>query len=230
MAKNYYIILGLKHDASASEVRDAYRRLAKEFHPDHYGSDSAPFLEIQEAYGVLIDPESRRTYDRSLRPARRSEPFRDVTAETRQRSGVSPRDVAEDDLADVSIARSFQTFMPSFDGIFDRLWSNFSGMYRRQGEIEVPMTFEVPLTPGQARTGGTVRLLVPAWAQCPTCHGHGSVGPWECWRCAGEGGIAGEYPVMIEYPAGIADGHTATISLEHLGIADLYLEVQFTIG
>lgn len=60
MAKNYYIILGLKKDASDEEIRTAYRRLVKNYHPDHYGTDNGPFLLIQEAYEVPSDPLRKR--------------------------------------------------------------------------------------------------------------------------------------------------------------------------
>ena len=55
---SHYFILGLESDASQEEIKEAYRRLAQKFHPDHYGPDTGPFLKIQEAYRVLIDPES----------------------------------------------------------------------------------------------------------------------------------------------------------------------------
>ena len=92
MAKNYYTILGILPTATPEDIRGAYRKRAKELHPDHYGKNSSPFLEVQEAYGVLSDPKHRRKYDReqqyqdiladrfraeSLRPDRsRVEPLR----------------------------------------------------------------------------------------------------------------------------------------------------------
>ena len=53
MAKSYYTILGITSDASQTDVKTAYRRLAKEFHPDRYTGTDGPFLEVQEAYSVL---------------------------------------------------------------------------------------------------------------------------------------------------------------------------------
>ena len=67
MAKDYYDILGVKKNASDKEVRQAYRRLARKHHPDVNRSDPASeqrFKEVNEAYQVLSDPESRRKYDR----------------------------------------------------------------------------------------------------------------------------------------------------------------------
>ncbi len=63
MPKNYYIILGIPATSSQEEIKSAYRRLAKEFHPDIYTEGHLPFQVIQEAYSVLGDPISRRAYD-----------------------------------------------------------------------------------------------------------------------------------------------------------------------
>ena len=70
MAKNYYAILGVLPNATPEDIRDAYLRRAKELHPDHYGENSRPFLEMQEAYNVLSDPGHRSSYDRSLKKTR----------------------------------------------------------------------------------------------------------------------------------------------------------------
>lgn len=67
MAKSYYDILGIKRDASEKEVRQAYRRLARKYHPDVNPGDKAAeaaFKEINEANEVLSDPETRKKYDR----------------------------------------------------------------------------------------------------------------------------------------------------------------------
>lgn len=64
MARSYYAILGISPDASTGEIKDAYRRLAKQYHPDHAGGDSRKFRDIQEAYSVLADSEKRRQYEK----------------------------------------------------------------------------------------------------------------------------------------------------------------------
>jgi curved DNA-binding protein CbpA len=66
MSKDYYLVLGVSSDATLDDIKEAYRRLAKEFHPDYYGENQTPFLAVQEAYSVLSDPEKRESHDRSM--------------------------------------------------------------------------------------------------------------------------------------------------------------------
>lgn len=73
---DYYKVLGIASDASEKEIKAAYRRLAKEYHPDVVGDDLQKrqrMYEIQEAYGVLGDPEKRADYDRKRQDAFRAE-------------------------------------------------------------------------------------------------------------------------------------------------------------
>ena len=69
MAKSYFAILGISQKASADEIRSAYRRLAKEFHPDHYTGSIDRFRDIQEAYSVLANQRRRREYEQRIRKA-----------------------------------------------------------------------------------------------------------------------------------------------------------------
>ncbi|QIN84926.1 DnaJ domain-containing protein [Rubrobacter tropicus] len=68
MAKttNYYEVLGVPREASQAEIRNAYRNLAKELHPDHPGGSATEFSRLQEANAVLSDPDRRREHDESL--------------------------------------------------------------------------------------------------------------------------------------------------------------------
>src|SRR5918911_1697695 len=63
---NYYEVLGVPREASQEEIRTAYRRLAKERHPDHPSGSAQEFSLLQEAHAVLSDPNRRRTHDEAL--------------------------------------------------------------------------------------------------------------------------------------------------------------------
>lgn len=231
MAKNYYVILGVTSHATDDDVRAAYRRLAKEFHPDHHSGGLRAFLDIQEAYSVLSDAQKRRDYDRQFQSrARPSLPVfgKSVTSTSSGPEPLIPRH-GPGRLDDISLTRSFQAFTPSFDEIFDRLWSNFRNLTHPKGEGMRNLSVEVPVTPEQARQGGQARILVPSRAYCPTCRGQGAMGYYECPRCAGEGSIVGEYPVNISFPPGLSGDHTVLVSLERFGIRNIYLSVIFRI-
>lgn len=75
--QDFYFILGLDEDASPDQVHAAFRRLAKRYHPDVSGADSArDFLEVQEAWQTLGDEQRRRQYDENLRRSRQRPPQR----------------------------------------------------------------------------------------------------------------------------------------------------------
>jgi DnaJ-class molecular chaperone len=224
MAKSYYAILGISKRASADEIRSAYRRLAKEFHPDHYAGSNDIFREVQEAYSILGNTGRKKEYDWQTQERHESVPIRH--AQKPEPEPLIP-DEKPVDMGSISPARSFQTFTPSYDEIFNWLWKNFSNLSRPKSGRVRNLTLEVTLTPEQARQGGTARVMVPAQAICPTCRGYGSIGLYECMRCAGEGRITGELPVSIAFPAGITRDHAVLVSLDRFGIRNIHLTVLF---
>lgn len=224
MAKSYFAILGISPNATVEEIRSAYRRLAKEFHPDHYTGSSERFRDIQEAYTVLGNSRRRREYQKSIRKVPIKTPLKPTTYP--EPEPLIPEE-GPVDIGEVSPVRSFQSFTPSFDEIFDWLWSNFSDLNQPKSARVQNLTLEVTLTPEQARRGGNARVMVPAQAACPTCRGHGGVGFYECTRCAGEGVISGEMPVSVSFPPGLTKDHAVMIPLDRFGIRNVHITVLF---
>jgi len=224
MAKSYYAILGISSSAKFDEIKTAYRRLIKEFHPDNYSGGSDIFQQIQEAYSVLSDNRERRQYDQNLISARTRVPF------SHKFSPEPEPLIPEKQLTyvdNISLVRSFQTFTPSFDEIFDWLWNNFSTFnYPKSGWVQ-NLTIEVPLSNEQALSGGNVRVMVPARAICKTCRGYGTVGPYECSYCAGEGAVSGEVPILVAFQPGLKENQTVMIPLDRYGIRNLHLTILF---
>jgi molecular chaperone DnaJ len=220
MATNYYLVLGVNVGASDEEIKAAFRRKAKEVHPDAGGDDDA-FRDVQEGYQVLSHPQLRASYDRRLHDQTKMRPRRAFSAEQEFRE--APRRPARD----ISLSRSFERFEPSFDDLFERLWSNFTLRTRPKAERMEALTVDVLLSPEEVRAGGEIRLMVPAQLECPACEGEATIGGFRCWRCSGEGRVTSEFPVLIEYPAFTPKGYFVGVPLDHLGIRNFYLVARF---
>ena len=223
---NYYLILNIPQDASRQQIKAAYREQAKRYHPDHYGPNSKPFRDIQEAYAVLSDPQKRRRHDRELSstkiPVSRQKP-------SGQRLPIEPIEPSPSrppimDLDD------FEHYAPSYDEIFNQLQRNFFGAAHPKSEHAEALTVEVQLSPEQARCGGSVELDIPVESICPLCDGHGSVAFFECLHCAASGRISFKYPLILSYPAGIDNSYRLQTALDRLGIENFYLTIHFVVG
>ncbi len=163
-ARDLYSVLSVSKDASADEIKKAYRKLARKHHPDRNPGDKDAeerFKEVQEAYDTLSDPEKRRAYDAGG-----------------TFSGFGPRGFGgggfTSDLGDI------------FSTVFGR---RGGGAHQAPGagrdlETEVRLSFE------QAMEGAEVSVTVPKQSTCPTCHGSGAkpgTSPVVCPRCGGRG-------------------------------------------
>jgi len=232
MAKNYYAILGVLPDATPEDIRGAFKKRAKELHPDHYGENSSPFLEVQEAYGVLSDPGHRRDYDRSQRKHRSYAEARnpseiEILRSSRARTEPLKGSGEPTDLGEIYLQSSFRTSRPSFEEIFDRIWSNFGTIEPYKSERLQNLCLEIILTPDEARRGGQMEIMLLSQTACPTCRGQGSVEFYQCFSCMGRGTLVKDVPVLVEFAPRIRDGYQKEISLRHLGIHDVYVTLLF---
>lgn len=234
MPKNYYLVLGIASKATLDDIKEAYRRLVKEFHPDHYGDNHSPFLAIQEAYSVLSDPIRRQSHDSAvLNQKKKLKPMYKETirpASKRHVEPLIPEHETPMDLGTANLARSFHSYSPSYDELFDRIFSNFRQTSQPKNEHLKNLNVVITLTPEQAFRGGQIKVELPAKLSCPSCLGKGWLGMHACWRCGGKSILSGEYPVMISYPSGISDNHAVQIPLHYYGIKNLYLTVHFRIS
>ena len=209
MVKDYYRILGVDVDATPDQIRSAYRKKAKELHPDHYGEDSAPFRILQEAYEVLSDPARRQTHDDALAQER----IRQVTPVGRRVEPLIPR------------ASPFaRSAVLSFAEILGRLWGR-----RDEPPPGGEMHVEVHLTQGQALRGGHIYLEVPVQVTCPVCLGYGSLEVYGCAHCAGDGWVVQERPLRVSFPARLTDGDEARAPLDRAGLPGACLVLHFRV-
>jgi molecular chaperone DnaJ len=171
---DFYVVLGLERDASPGEIKRAYRRLARRYHPDINPGDrlaAAQFRQIVEAYETLIDPDRRQRYD-VAGPAPRPEP----TA-----FGFEGFDFS------MSVAgASASTFGDLFaDVLQQRAEGREAGRPERGADLHQAMTLEFD----EAIRGGRRQVTVTRQEQCRVCRGTGSLGTAEreCALCHGTG-------------------------------------------
>jgi molecular chaperone DnaJ len=227
MAKqDYYAVLGVSREASADELKKAYRKLAMQYHPDRNPGDAkaeARFKEVNEAYDVLKDEQKRAAYDR----------FGHAAFENG--GGPGPGAAGVD-------------FGGGLGDIFDQMFGEFTG--RRgggrgpRGGADIRQAVEIDLA--EAFTGTKVNLRVPTRVvcdacsgsgsadkerkadTCPTCGGMGKVRAQQgffviertcpacggagrvirnpCRICSGAGTVPRERTLSVQIPAGVEDG------------------------
>jgi len=170
--RDYYEVLGVPRDADAKAIKEAFRKLALQYHPDRNKAPDAEerFKEIAAAYAILSDPKKRADYD--------ARGFAGV-------AGFTPEDL----FGGIDFGDIFGNHGFGFDfggGLFDRLFRRGRVGPSRGQDVEVALT--IPLQ--RVNLGGeeTVRISRPV--TCPDCHGSGAKAgttPRKCSECAGTG-------------------------------------------
>jgi molecular chaperone DnaJ len=248
--RDYYELLGVPRTARETEIKRAFRRLARELHPDVSAEPDAAerFREVVEAYEVLSKPETRELYDRYGHAGLRT-------------GGFQPTPFDFTSLADIFSA----FFGDDVFGVAGRPRRARGSDVGARVEIELAeaatgVTREVPfpvavscatcdgdgVAPGTSpivcdRCGGTGRLQQVSRSAfgefvrtqpCPQCGGAGRVVEHPCPACEGAGRVVEQRSLHVEIPPGIHDGQRIRISGEgHAGAlggraGDLYVEVR----
>jgi len=173
MAKDYYEILGVSRDASKEDIKKAYKRLAKKYHPDlnkHDKDAAEKFKEINEAYSVLSDDKKRANYDR----------FGHAEYDAHHGfsgfgSGFGGINI---DLGDIF-----------GDSIFDEFFG-FSRSKRKQPQRGADLRYDLEITLEEAAFGTDKHIIIPKLESCNACHGTGAKSPDDikvCETCHGSG-------------------------------------------
>jgi DnaJ-class molecular chaperone len=227
--KDYYVILGVSRSESPTGIHEAFRKLAKIYHPDMGGPEPAAtetFQEIAQAYETLSDPEQRQAYDQWLR--REENVFRPEPLERTRRPGwYWPEPLVPQPM---SILRDFQTVRPSFDALFDRMLRNFTGLGAPKGERIEELNIEVVLSPLEAARGVVAPVGVPVFQSCSLCHGTGRDWMFPCLACGGQGMIEEETTVSVRIPPMIPDRAIIEIPIEGLGVHNFFLRLHIRIS
>ncbi|SDU79153.1 molecular chaperone DnaJ [Gordonia westfalica] len=200
---DFYKDLGVASDASAEEIKKAYRKLARELHPDANPGDSAAeerFKRVSEAHSVLSDPEKRKEYDETramfaggrFRGGGNGFPGGFPGGGTTYTTGGNDFDLG-DLFGGAQTGGGGGGFGDIFDGLFNRgggtQRTSTASRPRRGKDLET----ETTLSFKDAALGTTVPLRVTSPSPCTTCHGSGAkpgTSPRVCPNCNGSGFVS----------------------------------------
>jgi DnaJ-class molecular chaperone len=205
--KDYYKVLGVTKEATADEIKRAFRRLARKYHPDVNPGDAKAeekFKEINEAYEVLSDTDKRKKYD-TLGP-NWQEQFGPQFNSRSTRYRAPEFDSGQQGFSDFFEALFGRTSAGGMSGTRGTAASR-----RRVGEnIEQPV--EVTLT--EAYMGATRTFNIQSTEACPICRGTGEMGSRACTNCSGQGTLTKTKRLQVKIPAGVDNGSKIRVAGE----------------
>ncbi|TNY35041.1 molecular chaperone DnaJ [Thermomonospora catenispora] len=251
MARDYYAILGVRRDASPDEIKKAYRRLARELHPDVNPDPETQerFKEITQAYEVLSDPKKREMYDLGADPfapgggaaggagfGATGFPFSDIMdaffgsttsrgPRSRARRGRNATLRVELDLAETAFGTTRELAIDTAV-----VCTTCSGAGTAPGTH--PETCETCHGRGEVQQVTRSFLgQVMTSRPCPHCGGYGSVIRHPCPECSGDGRVRTRRTIKVRIPAGVENGtHIQLAGEGEVGpgggpAGDLFLEI-----
>ncbi len=241
--RDYYEILGIGKDASADEIKKAFRRLAVQHHPDKEGGDEAKFKEVNEAYEVLKDPSKRQRYDQfghagvgGASGGAGGNPFgggfngQNINFDFDNLGdlfgnffgGGRQRSHAQNRGRDVEVSLTL-SFEEAVFGHEEEVGLNLEDTCEHcKGNTTEP-GFELKTCQTCQGSGQEIKVMrtifgnIQQATPCSTCKGRGKVPEKLCSVCHGKGTQMRKQTIKLKIPAGIDDG--ATIRLRERGEA-----------
>ena len=250
--QDYYELLGVPRDASHADIKRAFRRLARELHPDVSGEPEAEvrFRAVAEAYEVLSDPERRSTYDRFGHAGLRGGGFRPMDSDFGSLSDVfaaffgetlfgqgpsmGPRPARGPDVAaqvEIDLADAARGISLDVGVRVARACEACEGTGAAAGTS--PVTCPGCNGAGMVQqVSRTVLGQIVRSGTCPRCDGAGRIVEAPCERCEGDGRTLEDAPLELDVPAGIHDGQRIRVrGAGHAGTlggppGDVYVTVR----
>ena len=215
MKKDYYIILGVNRGANFGQIKHAYRRIAKELHPDRSSPPADPdkFMEVKEAYDTLADAEKRRRYDDELHRRDASRRIAQVPEIVQDRQRLYREMEQRRSLVDEFL----EGWVP---GVYSR---------RRGLLSEKDIYLEVILSLRESQQGGLFPIRFPVLDPCPHCSRANELDKFFCLICGGHGIVKTEREFSLSIPPRTAHGTSVSLSLEDIGLRGVQLHVDVQV-
>jgi molecular chaperone DnaJ len=211
--KDYYQVLGVPKNAAEKDIKSAYRRLARKWHPDanpnNQKAAEEKFKEIQEAYDVLGNSEKRRKYDalgsdwqRAAQQAEQQRRYR-----TQQQEEFSSSNFGQGPGGPSGFSDFFEAF---FSGMGAQRRPSGQRVQQRGQDLET--TLEVSIR--DAYEGGSKSVSLQIEDLCAQCHGIGTTGRAICPKCHGTGRVLETKRFDVSIPKGVRDGQRIRLAAQ----------------
>ena len=247
--KDYYAVLGISRAAAEDEVRLAFRRLARLYHPDKTGNDrdsELRFKEINEAYEVLGNQARRRRYDDFL-DAWETNPRREDAWRSFSRPGQFDGESGPEGRQHYSFdGAGFSEFFDELFGSKERASRSRAQNNRDRSDGERPerepaadgqgddLESDLWVTLNEVATGALRPITMKRAVKCDTCYGMGQYNAHTCEACNGNGSRTVVDTYKVKIPRGIREGSFLRITgrgeagVGHNPPGDLYLKVHYS--
>ena len=241
--KNYYEILGVDSDASVDELKSAYRKLARVYHPDIAGENGVEkFKEITEAYETLSDETKRKRYDilRGIFNYNKSSADKTTQKEAQKayKQSQKQEDIIKESMKnDKNTASSAKTSSAQdFSNILNDFIDGFKSQQKTKKTSHKPINgdnivTDVVITMVEAINGVSKTVNILSSSECTNCHGRPFANGMKCPVCDGSGVISQHKKITVKIPANVKPNSKIRIPSEgNSGMyggknGDLYLNV-----
>lgn len=230
LRKDYYKILGIDKTASTQDIKKAYRKLAREYHPDSKSqtADKDKFRDITEAYDILTDPDKRIRYDQGQMDAswftdQGLNNIKDIFEKT-YRKATKEQPKKEPTQDNQTKSKNRFSFSDMFNSFVDSVSSRKETKEQAAPGINAvakDIHQDITITLEEAYTGTRKKLSIPKENTCVLCGGKGEIGTQSCRNCYGEGQVRKHKQLEVNIPAGVRQGSKVRIPGEGNGVGEL---------
>lgn len=215
--KDYYGILGISKSASDKDVKAAYRKMARKYHPDVNPGDKAAearFKQINEAFEVLSDAEKRKKFDQYGSDYENAEAYARARQQAQQQYGTYGRGGGGTPYT------TYETSdMGDLNEVFESLLKGFGTGGTRAGGRRAPrrgqdIQHQVEVTLEEAYNGTRRVMELQSEQACPACQGMGRTKTGACQTCRGAGRVIKPRRLEVKIPAGVKEGSKVRVAGE----------------